>query len=380
MLLFFIFSLLSLAYIIYVYLLYFAREDKFYEKYDKPFSVIIPCYNEGYKELKECVNSILIARGDKQIILVNNNSNKEETIRAIKEFSNNPKILLLKEKRQGKRFAHSKGLKYAKHDLIVFVDSDTIVDKNAFLELIKPFQDEKIGGVCGNIKIKNRNDNFLTKCLDSMYWNSFEFHRQAVSSLSYLYVCSGALASYRKELLLRLEKEYLNQKFLGSKCSISDDTFMTIRIQSKLGYKIAYQNDSIAYTYSPNKIKGFWKQLVRWRQGFLRESILMWNGPKKNIIPLFLDVQTNLILQSSVSIMRIYFFFWLIFGFSLYNLIGYLIVFLVSSILLSSAQIVIRPKKIFYILGYSFIYDFFFVFTFIHASINIKNQGTWGTR
>ena len=111
---------------------------------------------------------------------------------------------------------------------------------------------------------------------------------------------------------------------LGSECSISDDTFMTVRIQSRLGYKIEYIEKSIGYTYSPNKIKGFWKQLVRWRQGFLRETLLMWKEPKKNIKYLFIDAQTNLILQSTISIIIIQFLLSLLFNFNLLLLVVFL--------------------------------------------------------
>lgn len=380
MILGYILTCTSLIYIIILYGLWLTRVEKNYKEYPKGYSIIIPCYNEGFFELIKCVNSCRNAEGLKQIIVIDNNSNKPETISALKHLSKFNDIQILEEKRQGKRFAHAKGLTHAKYNLICFLDSDTIVESNAFLELIKPFQDKRIGAVCGNIRIMNREDNFLTRCLDTMYWNSFEFYRKAVSGLGYLYVCSGALSAYRKGALLKLEKEYLNQKFMGSECSISDDTFMTVRLQSRLGYKIEYMETAIGYTYSPNKIKGFWKQLVRWRQGFLRETLLMWKEPKKNIIPLFIDAQTNLILQTSIAFLRVYFFLMIIFNFNIISIVNYLIIFLVSAMMMSTAQIVNRPSKILYILAYSFIYDFFFVFTFIHALIKIRNQGKWGTR
>ena len=266
-----------------LYTLLIIKKEPRYKEYNEPFTIIIPCYNEPYQFLKDCVDSIINAEGEKQIILVDNNSNHKDTLKAIEEYKKNPFVKVLKEKKQGKRFAHAKGLKYTENEIVVFVDSDTIVLKNSILELIKPLQDPKIGAVCGNIRIANRNDNFLTKSLNAMYWNSFEYYRGAVSVLGYLYVCSGALSAYKKDLLIRLEEEYLNHYFMGRLCSISDDTFMTVRIQSRFGKKIAFQREAIGLTYSPNTIKGFWKQLFRWRQGFLRESLEMWKEPKKHI-------------------------------------------------------------------------------------------------
>ncbi|MEK6883139.1 MAG: glycosyltransferase [Nanoarchaeota archaeon] len=351
-----------------------------FKDYNKPFSVIIPCYNEESRYLLDCVNSIIKAEGNKQIILVNNNSNKEETLNAINEIKRNKNVLVLNEKRQGKRFAHSKGLKYAKHELVVFVDSDTIVLKESFLELIKPFQDKSIGGVCGNIKIANVKDNFFVKCLDSMYWNSFESHRKSTSNLGFLYVCSGALSCYRKDSLLKLEDKYLNQTFMGRPCSISDDAFMTVRVQSQLGKKIYFQSKAIGLTYSPNKFKGFWKQLERWRRGFLRESLLMWKEPKKNIKLLFLDSQFNFFTQTIMAFFKIALLINLIIFFSLGNLASFFLWFILIASLHSVYLFVYSPKRIPNILAYSFLYEFIFIFTYFHALINIRNQGSWSTR
>lgn len=371
-------TIITVIYCWFINLLLFSkilRKDN-YKEYYKPVSIIIPCYNEDPTLLKECVESCINSDGKHQIILINNNSSNADCLKMIDFFRKDRQILVLDEKKQGKRFAHSKGLKYAKYDIIVFIDSDTIVKNDSILNLIKPLQNKNIGACCGHIQIKN-DKRFFTKCLDTMYWNSFEFYRYATSSLGYLYVCSGALAAYRKDLLLKLESEYLNQKFFGRPCSISDDTFMTVRIQSRFGMKIAYCSNAIAYTYSPETFNGFWKQLVRWRQGFLRESIQMWREPKKNIKFLFIDAQFNLLVQTAIVFLRFLFFISLILNFSVLNLISYLLFFIISSILLSAYQIICRPKKILYILTYSFIYNFFFVFTLIHAYIKIGDQGKW---
>lgn len=377
---FLIYSIIILSYFGLLYSLILIKKSNNFKDYDKPFTVIIPCYNESYDYLKESVNSIIKARGRKQIILVDNNSNNKDTLKAISEYLNNSDILVLRERRQGKRFAHSKGLEYTKHGIIVFVDSDTVVLENSFLELIKPFQDKKVGGVSGNILIKNRDDNYLTRGLNAMYWNSFEYRRRATSSLGFLDVCSGALCAYRKKFLLKLEEEYLNQTFMGSQCSISDDTFLTVRIQSRFGKKISFQPESIGFTYSPNTIRGFWKQLFRWRQGFLREAFLLWKEPKKNIRLLFIDTQFNLVTQTLMSVFKIVLLVQLILYFSFNGLVGFFIWFLLISSINSVYLFVYNPKDIRNIFIYSFLYEFIFMFTYFHALFRVNEQGKWGTR
>ena len=265
----YILSLISLCYIIYIYALLISKEEKDYGDKSHPVSVIVPCYNEEPKALRECIKSIYVAGGEKQIILVDNNSNEttKSTIRQIKSYY--PEVLVLEESRQGKRFAHSKGLQYAKYDIIVFVDSDTIINPFALIEITKPFSDINIGAVAGQVKVINKNESILTKSLSAMFWTSNNLFRKATSGAGYMGVIAGALGAYRKDLILKLEKGYLKQKFFGNRCLISDDRFLTMRIQTRFNKKVEYRQTAIAYTYMPISYKKAWKMIERWKRGVL---------------------------------------------------------------------------------------------------------------
>jgi len=367
-----------LIYIIYLYSLWFSKKEDNYQNYDKPFSVIIPCYNETPKYLFSCISSVMKAKGDKQIILVDNNSNKEETLDTIDCLRlKYPNLITLREKRQGKRYAHSKGLRFAKHEIIVFIDSDTMIKEDTFIELIKPFQNEKVGGVCGNLKLANRDENIFTKMLSAMFWTGFNLHRKATTSAGYMAVMSGALSSYRKKYLLALEDEYTNQTFMGKPCSISDDRFLTMRIQTRFGKSINFAEKSIGYTYMPKSPIKFWRTLERWRRGALRETILSWKE-KKGLM--FFDINFNAFILTIVSINKIFFLWFFLTNMSLILLGNYLVWFVVMVSLYSSILIIYNPKEYPYKLLYSLFYEFFFVFTFFSAIWNIRNQSAWATR
>lgn len=376
-----IFSLVILVYFVYVYSLVLGRDYHKYKEFNEKFAVIIPCYNEEGKFLKKCVDSVFRANGNKEVILVNNNSNKQETLEAIKELKKKyPSLIVVFEKRQGKRFAHSGGMKKTKSEFVVFIDSDTIVTKNSLNELVKPFQRKDIGAVCGNIRLANKNQNIITKSLNAMYWNSFEFYRRATTGIGYINVCSGALCAYRKSDVKKLEKEYLNQQFMGQRCDISDDTFLSIKIQTDFNQKVEFQERAIAYTYSPFTIKGYWKQLLRWRQGFLREAILLWKEKKKNIKLLFMDYQYNLLMQSMLPVMKIMLLIGLIYSFSVWNIASSLISFMLFSVLYLSYCLTHKPKMYKYAIFYSILYEFIFNFVIIEAWLKIRHQGKWVTR
>jgi cellulose synthase/poly-beta-1,6-N-acetylglucosamine synthase-like glycosyltransferase len=375
-----IYSLIILSYIIYVYFLAFTKIEKKYKNYNKPISVIIPVYNENYETLKKSIDSVINSEGEKQIIIVDNNNKNIETLRALAEYVDRDDVLIIFEKKQGKRFAHSKGLKFAKHDIIVFVDSDTIVCKNSFKNLIKPFNDSEVGAVAGNVKLANKNKNLLTRSISAMFWTSGNIFRKSSSHLGYMQVIAGCLSGYRKELLLKLEKDYLNQTFLGKPCAISDDRYLTQRIQMRFSKKVEYVPDAVCYTYMPENYISFWKTLERWRRGVIRESILIWKEPVRNAKLLTFDVQFNFIILNIMVLLKIFLIFQLLFNFNLTNLMLTFLWFLIMASLYSSYMLVQNPKEFPYKLTYSFMYEFFYVFTYFHALINIRKQSNWMTR
>lgn len=377
-----ILSCLSLIYVTYIYALWLSKEEVEYGDYAEPVSVIIPCFNEGGKELTLCVESILKAKGKKQVILVDNNSNKPETANAISKLMEKYpyQFKLLFEKRQGKRFAHSKGLEYAKYEIVCFVDSDTIIKDNALLELIKPFQNRKVGATAGNIEVINKNENILTRSIAAMFWTSFNIARKATSSLGYMQVIAGALGAYRKSLLMKLEKEYVTQTFLGRPCSISDDRFLTTRIQTRFKKEVHYVETAIGYTYMPGNVFKFWKTLERWRRGATREILLLWKEPFWNAKWLMFDAQFNLLFLSAMMVVKLRFLYELAIHFSIFQL-GYTFLwFAILAVMYSSIMLVQNTRDFPYKIIWSIMYEFFFVFVSIHAWFNIRRQGAWSTR
>jgi len=356
------------------------KRKKIYPPYYEPLTIVIPCYNEGAKYLRSCINSIIRAVGEKEIILVNNNSNKQETLKVIEKYRNNKYVKVIDEPRQGKRFAQITAIKQAKYDLILCSDSDTIFDKKVIKEVVVPFQDKEVGGVTGEVLIKNQNQNFVTRIISTMFWTCSNIHRKATGNLGYMQVMPGPLACYRKEYFLKLKKDYLNQIFLGSKCQISDDRFMTMRVQQRFGKKIVYRDEVIVYTFIPTTFLAFWKMIERWKRGATREVFLSWKEPKKKCMLMFLDTQFNFIMFNIVMLFKFILIFRLIFYPSIAGFI-FTFVWLFLMSLMNNVYMVVKNIKDYplkYV--YSVVYEFFWIFTYFHALINLSNQGKWSTR
>lgn len=193
------------------------------------------------------------------------------------------KVVDWKENR-GKREGMAECVRQSKNEIIIFIDSDSFVKPNTARELIKYFIDPKVAAVAGHAYVANANTNILTKMQDVRYFVAFRAYKSAEALFGTVTCCSGCCSAYRKEYVLKVLDNWLNQKFLGVQCTYGDDRSLTNFLLQK-GYKALFAPKAIAYTFVPDTFKKFMRQQLRWKKSWTRESLraglFMW---KKNPI------------------------------------------------------------------------------------------------
>ena len=358
--------------------------EKSYPLFKEPFSVVIPVYNENEKDLKECIKSVYLARGEKEIIIVDDGSTKEETINFLKKLEKNIKLIenlkcpikiFYLEKNMGKRSAHKKGFLNARYDIIAVVDSDTLVREDSFINLLKPFNNREVGATTGDIRPINENENLTTKVQGAKYWTGLNIDRKSQSYWGIVTCCSGALSAYRKELVIKHLEEYINQTFLGEKCNSGDDRYLTNLILKD--WKVKYAEDAIAYTRVPNTFKKWTKQSLRWKRSFIRESFICLRNSagKKNL--LFFETLLNLVLPILFVGIRIAFVISIIL-YPIFILLT-LPVMIFATLVRNAPMFFESPKRIFYSFVYAIYYNFIFYWLYFVALFTFKNT-KWLTR
>lgn len=187
---------------------------------------------------------------------------------------------------KGKREGMAHGVKEAKGDIVIFVDSDSFIDKDCVRHLVKYFTDKEVGAVSGHTDVYNSEQNLLTRMQAVRYYISFRIYKAAESVFGLVTCCPGCCSAYRREYLNEFIDEWLNQKFLGKKCTFGDDRSLTNFIIRK--YKSVYSTEARAHTVVPDTFKKYLKQQQRWKKSWIRETIIassfMW---KKNILAAF---------------------------------------------------------------------------------------------
>ena len=241
-------------------------------------TVIVPAYNEG-KHVAETIFSLLDSdypQEKLQIIAINDGS-KDDTLERIRyaESRSGGRVTSLDlMKNGGKKHALHCGFHMAKYDIVVTVDSDSIVTKDSLRNIVSAFNTPEIGGVAGNIRIKNLSDGMIPRMMDVGFMFGFEIIRSAQSLIGYVMCTPGALSAYRKSLVMPFIDEWLNQRFLGAAANIGEDRALATMILQR-GYRVTFQSNAVASTCIPHTYGRFCKMLLRWLRSDVRENYLM---------------------------------------------------------------------------------------------------------
>jgi len=122
------------------------------------------------------------------------------------------------------------------------------------------FADPAIGAVAGNAKVGNR-VNLVTRWQGVEYVTAQNLERRALTRLDAIMVVPGAVGAWRREAL----------DDVGGypEDTLAEDQDLTIAIQRK-GWKIAYDEDAVAWTEAPESFRALSKQRFRWSFGTLQ--------------------------------------------------------------------------------------------------------------
>jgi len=371
-----IYGFLAVIYLWYRYVFIFS-EPKCTGNFKSKVTIIIPFYNEYPKLLEGTVKSAYNCLGEKEIIVIDDGSiNKAGYNRLLKLKKKIPFELIRYEKNKGKRYAQCVGFKKAKEEIIMTLDSDTVLDKDAIINLVKPFSDEEVGATTGQLGVLNERKNWLAKMQAARYWNAFNFRRKSETAMNAISCCVGPISAYRKEIVLELLDEYLNQNFLGNTCTFGDDRHLTTLIL-KEKHKVKYVPSAFGYTEVPETWKKLIKQQIRWKKSYLREYSLLLKYVFKH--------NNKLAFDSTLSIFVMFFSLFARLGLVIliiFNPINFIfaipfIIFMQS--IYSSYTLFYRPRYFIHLVMYGII-DALFIYWLTYLALFTISDTAWGTR
>jgi cellulose synthase/poly-beta-1,6-N-acetylglucosamine synthase-like glycosyltransferase len=233
---------------------------------EKPLvSVLVPGKNEG-RHLPQLAASLQAQTYRHLEVIVVDDGSDDDTADicrrllrkgAIHRFFCNPV-------RGGKASAANLALRYAGGRFVIHLDADSHLREDSVETILLPFyQDERIGALGGDIRVKNVFDSVTTALQAIDYMKSISTGRVVSSTLGILRTISGAYGAFRKDLLDRLK---------GWDVGPGLDGDITLKIR-KSGYKVVFEPEAICYTNVPDSPRKLARQRYRWDRSLVRFRI-----------------------------------------------------------------------------------------------------------
>ncbi|MEV6109989.1 glycosyltransferase [Streptomyces sp. NPDC051940] len=250
-------------------------------------TAVIPIYNEDPVMFEQGMRSVLAqSRLPNEIHIIDDASANPSGIKVARRLKSEFEALGVKftvsvqPQNKGKREALALGFEAAPYsDIFLCVDSDTVLSRDTFRELLLPLADDRVMASTGMVLALNHDSNIFTRLQDLRYGNSFLFERAAYSRLKSVLCCCGALSAYRGSLVRKYLPDFLNQQFLGKPAVFGDDRRMTN--YCLMEGQVVFQETAVGYTAVPEKLPHFLRQQVRWNKSFFRESLWAFVHQKK---------------------------------------------------------------------------------------------------
>lgn len=249
-------------------------------------TVLVPAYNEGAlveKTIESCVQAHY-PRDRLQIIAVDDGSRDDTWQYIERAAARYPELVTAIRFAQngGKRAALAAGIERATGEVIVTIDSDSVIEPQTLLAIVAPFADPKVGAVAGKVLVLNRQQGILPRMLHVRFILAFDFLRSVQSTYGMVYCCPGALAAYRASAVRKLLPQWIDQRFLGVQCTIGEDRALTNDILA-LGYDAVYQRNAVVHTEVPVAYGKLCRMLIRWDRSYIREELRLlrhvWRRP-----------------------------------------------------------------------------------------------------
>ncbi len=181
------------------------------------------------------------------------------------------------------------GINYAREDLVVFIDSDSLLEPEALLAVTKPFADDPrrvvaAGGVIravngctvrgGRVVDVRMPQRMLPRIQVVEYLRAFHLGRSGWSRLGALILISGAFGVFRRDVLV--EVGGLDPD------SIGEDFELVMRVHRhmrrlKRPYRVEFITEPVCWTEVPITLPVLARQRRRWHRG-LWETLWAYRG------------------------------------------------------------------------------------------------------
>jgi biofilm PGA synthesis N-glycosyltransferase PgaC len=225
-------------------------------------SILVPAFNEQ-AVISRTLNSLVnIKYARKEIIVIDDGSTDLTKFVALgyKKYG----VKVVSKPNGGKASALNYGLLFAKGEIVITIDADSMVTRDAVGEIVRSMaSNPDIVAVAGNIKVLN-SKSVLTRIQELEYTMAINTIRRAFALFGAVMVIPGAFGAFKKQTVMEVGGYDTD--------TVTEDFDVTIKLLKTRG-AVSSSSAANAFTEVPSSWKALYKQRVRWGTGTFQTII-----------------------------------------------------------------------------------------------------------
>lgn len=225
-----------------------------------PVSILVPCYNEADNIEETLAYLAKLNYPAFEIICINDGSSDDTGAVLDRAQAQYPDLLRVVHlaANSGKARALNTGALLARHEILVCIDSDAVLDPDAVTWLVRHFADSpRLGAVTGNPRIRNRST-LLGKIQVGEFSSIIGLIKRAQRIYGRVFTVSGVVAAFRRSALQRVGFWHAD--------TVTDDIDISWRLQLN-HWDVRYEPNALCWILMPETYSGLWRQRLRWARG-----------------------------------------------------------------------------------------------------------------
>lgn len=213
-------------------------------------TLIVAAHNEEKVIAKKLQNILdLNYPKDKLNAIIISDGSTDRTTEIVGEHEGNGIRLIAQSRRHGKTACQNIGAAMADGEILVFSDANAIYRRDTIAKLVRHFNDDCVGCVCGELRYKNDAASSAGDG-EELYWRYERFLKDRESRLSSLIGVNGSVYAIRKDCYVPLDDGLIS------------DLVEPLLIYMK-GFKIVYEKEAISEEDANNHMDDELKRKVR---------------------------------------------------------------------------------------------------------------------
>lgn len=281
-------------------------DDKFLFRYAamlKPVSILAPAYNEELGVVENIRSLLHLNYVEYEVILINDGSTDgtlntlveaytlepveyaasqelaTKPVRGVFRSKHHENLLVIDKENGGKADALNAGINYCRYSLFLAIDTDSLLERDVLLKMIRPFLEMPetiaVGGIVRAINgCKVRDGEVVQvdlpgKILPTFqvveYLRAFLYGRVGWAALDMLIVISGAFGMFHRQTVVEAG---------GYRETVGEDLELIVRLHRRMResgrvYRIAFSPEPVCWTEVPETLSVLGRQRNRWSRGLM---------------------------------------------------------------------------------------------------------------